>query len=170
MATAPSTERRLVTPPGATGGRTLNGAGAGGAAAEAEAPAAKKSKKKLMIIGGAVLAVVGVAAYMFLAPADKPGPPAEGKTTVLDSQTVNLADGHYLKLTVAIARVLGKDSSEFETSKANELVLEEFSNRAVADVATNEQRDALKKELLANLKKAYKGEIYEIYLTQFVTQ
>ncbi|WP_203872442.1 hypothetical protein, partial [Planomonospora parontospora] len=66
----------------------------------------KKSKKKLFIIAGAVLALVGAAAAYFLlfagsGKAEEPKP-EPGAIAALDAITINLADGHFLKLKMAL--------------------------------------------------------------------
>ena len=58
--------------------------------------------------GAKLFLVVGGAAYKILMPAPKPGPPKAGDTVVLDALTLNLTDGHYLQVAVAIQLVQGK--------------------------------------------------------------
>src|SRR5437764_292294 len=78
-------------------------AGATGAAA-GEGPA--KKSKKLLIVVPLVLALVAGAAWFFLLrgngePAKK-AEPKPGVVVTLDSVNINLADGHYLKLKLAL--------------------------------------------------------------------
>lgn len=127
-----------------------------------------KSKKGIMLI--VVVLLVAAGAYKFLAP-KKVSPPSGGDVVALDATTLNLAGGHYLKVAVAIQLVKGKASAgSFEVSHAQELVINEFSNRTVASLSANPARQALANELEVALKKAYPGEIYDLFLTQFVTQ
>jgi len=49
-------------------------------------------------------------------------------------------------------------------------VIDEFSNRTVASLSTNKARQALTAQLLDNIKGAYPGEVFDIFVTQFVTQ
>src|SRR5919107_1502044 len=82
-------------------------AGAGAAGAAAGEDGAKKSKKKLMLVLPLVLALVGGAVWFFLlrgsgseeAAHEEPKP---GAVVALESINVNLADGHYLKLKLAL--------------------------------------------------------------------
>jgi flagellar FliL protein len=140
-------------------------------ATEPKAPAKKKSKKKLIIIVVVVLVVV-LGAYKFvLAPKPKAGPPVGGDIVSLEANTLNLSDGHYLKIAVDVQLVKGKAAAAtFQMSHAEELVINQFSDRTVASLSTNAERLALTDQLEASMKKAYPNEIFSIYLTQFVTQ
>jgi flagellar FliL protein len=140
--------------------------------AGAKSPAAKKGskKRKIIILVVCVLAVAG-AAYKMLMPSPPAGPPKPGDTVALDATTLNLQDGHYLQVGVAIKLVEGKATKDdFDTSAASDLVIGEFSNRSVVYLASNANRDKLKGELETKLKKAYPGEIFKTYYTKFVTQ
>jgi flagellar FliL protein len=136
-------------------------------------PAEKKSllkNKKVLILLVCVLAVAG-AAYKMLMPSAPPGPPKPGDTVALDATTLNLADGHYLQIAVALQLVEGKATKDnFDTAQAADLLIDEFSNRSVVYLSTNANRDKLMGELQTKLKKAYPGEIYKVFKTKFVTQ
>ncbi len=104
----------------------------------AEAAPAPKSKKKLIIIVVAVLLVGGGAYKFVLAPKPKPGPPVAGDTVNLEANTLNLTDGHYLKIAVDVQLVKGKAAAAtFQMSQAEQLVIDEFSDRTVASLSTN---------------------------------
>jgi flagellar FliL protein len=127
------------------------------------------SAKKLVILAVAVLALGG-GGYMFLAPA-KAGPVTGGEVVTLEATTLNLSGGHYLKIAVAIQLVKGKASAaDFASSHAAELTIDEFSNRTVASLASNTARKRLSADLLTKIKTAYPKEVYDVFLTQFVTQ
>lgn len=156
-----------------SGGGVGRQGGAAPVAADAPsaAPAKKRfGKKKLIIMAVVGLVVVGAAYKFFLAP-KPPYKPSGGDTVALDVQTLNLAGGHYLKAGISVQLLKGKASAaKFDSSQADELVIEEFSNKTVESLATNDARSALMKDLLANMKKAYPDEIWQVYVTQFVTQ
>lgn len=142
-------------------------------AAPAEEPAAPKrslfKSKKFLIAVVALLAVAG-GAYKFLAPAPKPGPPVAGDIVTIDPTTLNLADGHYLKVGVAVQLIEGKATKDtFQISKAQEITINTFTNLSVQSLS-NKNRSKLKDDLAKAIKKAYPDEIYTVYLTQFVTQ
>ncbi|SDI82291.1 flagellar FliL protein [Frankineae bacterium MT45] len=171
MAIAAPTERKVV---GQTSVKTGAGANAGGkniagGAAEAEEPV-KKSKKKLIIIAAVLVLALGGAGYFFLMPKSTTvAVPKPGNIISMESTTLNLAGGHYLKLQVAIELVAGHEAG-MDTNEAANIVIDEFSNRTVAEISSQAQRDALKKDLVAKLKKAYPEKIYDVFLIQFVSQ
>lgn len=138
------------------------------AAAAAAKPSFLKSKKGIAAIV-AVLAVGG-GAYKFAMPT-KVGPPTGGDVVTMDATTVNLAGDHYLQIAVAIQLVQGKASAtSFQTSHAAELVIDEFSGLQAASLQTAATRNKRHDELEAALKKAYPGEVYDMFFTKFVTQ
>jgi flagellar FliL protein len=169
-ATAARENRTVSSKPSAVGK-----AGAGSKKGDpADAAGGKKKglfkSKKFLIILALVLALGG-GAYMFLKPAGKPAPPTGGDVVAMDATTLNLAGGHYLKLAVAIQLVKGKASAtDFNTSHAAELVIDEFSNRTVTALSSNAARKQLTGDLLTAIQKAYPGEVFQVFLTQFVTQ
>lgn len=160
----------------ARGGAGAGKGGAGskkGASAEDGAKGKKKSlfKSKKFVIVLALVLALGGGAYMFLKPAGKPAPPTGGDVVAMDATTLNLAGGHYLKIAVAIQLVKGKATGDsFNTSHAAELVIDEFSNRTVTALGSNAARKKLTGELLTAIQKAYPGEVFQVFLTQFVTQ
>jgi flagellar protein FliL len=130
-----------------------------------------KSKKKLIIIVVLLLAVAGAGYKFFLAKPTPPGPPAGGEIVQLDPETVNLNGGHYLKVAVAVQVVQGKSTAaDFQGSKAEQLIIDEFSNRTVPSLSINTARKKLAAELEKKIKSAYDGEVFTIFLTQFVMQ
>lgn len=140
----------------------------GGDAATVKKPSKLKSKKFVIILLAVLL--VGGGAYKFMAP-KKVGPPVGGDVVSMDPTTLNLADGHYLKIAISIQLVKGKAATaSFFTSHAAELVIDEFSDRSVASLASNAARQKLSDDLLAQIKQAYPGEVYDVFVTQFVTQ
>ncbi len=130
----------------------------------------KKPSKKVVIILVLILAVAGFLGYKKLMPA-KVLPPQPGDVVALDATTLNLEGGHYLKVAISVQLVAGKASStDFSTSQAAESVIEEFSDRSVPSLSSNAARDRLTTDLKSRIKKAYPGEVYDVFLTQFVTQ
>ena len=160
-----------------TGSGPVAPAKSGGAGKDADQDAAKdkaakgkffKSKKFIIAVVG--LLVVGGGAYKFAMP-HKAAPPTGGDVVAIDAMTVNLAGGHYLKVAAGVQLVKGKASaSDFDTSQAAQALIDEFSNRTVASISTNAAREKLRLQLVANVKKAYPGEVFDVFLTQFVSQ
>jgi flagellar FliL protein len=136
----------------------------------AEAP--KKGKTKLIIIVLAVLLLGGGAAGYFLfgkkdtAEAATPEP---GPVVSLEAITINLADGHFLKVSIAL-QATADAHEEPNGSKALDLLISQFSNKSVAELSSNDAREEQKKELVEKVKKAYEEEVYDVYFTEFVMQ
>jgi flagellar protein FliL len=142
-----------------------------------EAP--KKSKKMLMII---VIALVvmggGGAGAFFMLKGDKAEAKPEPKkgivTAIENDLTINLADGHYLKLGFALQETEEAGTEAVDTSEAINLAIDQYTGKSVAELSTEKGREAAKGELLEKIKKAYveedKEQIMDIYYTAFVTQ
>lgn len=153
------------------------------------------SKKKLIIIGilGAVLLLGGGVGgtYMLTKPAAAATEASveevlePGEVVALDAISVNLTDGNYLKVGLALQTVLDESAGEGSTapdgSKAMDLTIKEFSGRTMADLSNPEIRQSLQDELQTKIVEAYtvepakegdpaKKTIMGIYLTQFVMQ
>jgi flagellar FliL protein len=147
----------------------------GGKAAAAEAP--KKSKKKLIIIvAAAALVLAGVGGYFVFAGGGgkksaataKPSPIPGGVLTI-SALTVNLADGHYLKIQLAVQAAAGVPSDE-DTSDWADMTIAEFSNMSVAQLSTAEGREKAKTDLLKKIQAKDKDMVLDLYFTQFVMQ
>jgi flagellar protein FliL len=132
----------------------------------------KKSKKKLIIIVVAVLVVVAVAYEFVLAPkkAAKPGPPVPGLVVPIDAVTLNLQGGHFLKIALGLQEIKKPKDATLDVSKAEDIMIAEFSNKTMAALATDAGRNAAKADLLKQLEKAYPGDLMDVYYTQFVAQ
>ncbi|MEV8507331.1 flagellar basal body-associated FliL family protein [Actinoplanes sp. NPDC051475] len=143
----------------------------------AEAP--KKSKKLLMIIVLAVVLLGGGGAgawFMFFK-----GEPAQAKEPVKGTVvaienplTINLADGHYLKMGFALQMTEEAGEEEVDTSEALNLAIDQYTGMAIGELETEKGRESAKTELLEKVEKAYNVEdkhlVMGIYFTSFVTQ
>jgi flagellar FliL protein len=143
--------------------------------ATAEAP--KKSKKMLMIIVIAAVVLVGGGAgafFMFKGSSAQAAPKKGVVTAIDDALTVNLTDGHYLKLKFSLQQTAASGAVVVDTAEALNLAIDEYTGKAVADLSTEKGRDVVKEELLQKIVKAYTvdgtKEVMDIYYTQFVTQ
>jgi flagellar protein FliL len=144
------------------------------------ADAPKKSKKKLIIIAAAALVVLGGggAGAFFMLKGDsaeaKPAPVKGIVTPIEEALTINLADGHYLKLNFALQETEEAGTEAINTSEAINMAIDEYTGKSVAELSTEKGRDSAKAELLAKIEKAYaedgKQTIMDIYYTSFVTQ
>ena len=151
-------------------------------AAEA-APAKKKSKLPLIIIIVVIaLGATGAGAYMLLkgddttagaaAAAEKSEP---GEVVKLDAVTINLADGHYLKMAFALQATA--DAAEApDGSKAMDIAIATYTDMPIAELSTAKGRETAKAEFRKKIEEAYmdeetkKSAVMDVYLTQFVTQ
>jgi flagellar FliL protein len=143
----------------------------------AEAP--KKSKKMLLII---VIALVvlgggGGGAFFMLKgdSAEAAAEPVKGAVVTMDNAlTINLAEGHYLKLGFALQATEEAGAEEIDMSEAIDLAIDQYTGMEIAELETTKGREAAKAELLEKVEKVYNVEdkhiIMDIYFTQFVTQ
>jgi flagellar FliL protein len=143
----------------------------------AEAPK-KKSKKLLIIIIAAVVVLGGGGAgAFFMLKSDKataaPAPVKGIVTPLDDALTINLADGHYLKLNFSIQQT-DKDAVAVDTAEAKQIAIDIYTGKTVAELSTEKGRDAAKTEMVAEMVKAYTvekvQEVMDVYYTAFVTQ
>lgn len=134
---------------------------------EAELPEVKGGMVKKILIVVVALAVVGGAGWWFFL---KPGPsgPQPGAVSPLESIQVNLADGHYLRLGLALQ--LTTAAKEVDGSKALDAAIEVFSGLPAATVDKKSAREKLRGELEKQLEQRYDGEVMDVYFTEFVTQ
>ncbi|MGI4896724.1 MAG: flagellar basal body-associated FliL family protein [Janthinobacterium lividum] len=105
-----------------------------------------------------------------------------GAVVTLDPISLNLTDGHYLKVGLALQSVeisgAKEGASGPDGSKALDLAIGEFSNLSMADLSNAGQRQHYKDELQEKVIKAYTTDtdgkkeetVMGIYLTQFVMQ
>lgn len=144
---------------------------------EAAAEAPKKSNKMLIIIIAAVVLLGGGggAFFMLKGGSKAEAAPKKGAVTAIDSPiTINLADGHYLKLGFSLQQTDSMGEEAVDTSEALNLAINEYTGKTVAELSTEKGREAAKDELLKEIVKAYtvdkKQEVMDIYFTSFVTQ
>ncbi|MGV8846794.1 flagellar basal body-associated FliL family protein [Tessaracoccus sp.] len=133
-------------------------------------PTGKGKRKKLLIIAVAAFALA-VAAGLNLTVFKKTGPPpapVAGVVMVLDPVHVNLADGRYLKMTMALQ--MTADAAKPDGAKALDVAVTNLSLRRVSEMNTPEQRAAIKKELTGLIAKQYDKQVMNVYITEFITQ
>jgi flagellar protein FliL len=166
-----------------------------------------KKKKKLAIIIPVIVLVLGLGggAFMFLG-GGKKNAAASGPTTTsttapgpiirLDPITMNLTDGHVLKVGIALEALAkpqdpemkkvvtalsasggeGASSSSSSTSspmdgleaKALDLAIKDLGNKSFAELSAPQGRVHAQEELQKDIEEAYHGDIVEIYFTTFV--
>jgi flagellar FliL protein len=142
----------------------LNGAESEQAEADEAGP---RRGKKVLVLLVAVL-VVAFATWWFLLRPSGSEEPKPGAMLPLESTQINLADGHYLKVGIALQLVEG--AAEVDGSKALDATIELFSGQDVDDISQASTRKALKRKLGAELEERYDGDVMGVYFTEFVTQ
>jgi len=137
----------------------------------AEGAAPKKSKKKLIMIILAVLLLGGGGAggYFFFAGSGEEEKPEPGAVLPLEAITVNLADGHFLKVRIAL-QLTADVAEEPDGSKALDILISQFSNKSIAELASSAAREEEKKKLVQHIGEAYEDEVMDVYFTEFVMQ
>jgi flagellar protein FliL len=141
----------------------------------AEAP--KKSKKMLMIIVIAAVVLLGgggAGAFFMMKGDSAEAAPTKGTVKALDDAlTINLADGHYLKLNFSLQQTTDA-AEDVDTSEAQELAIDEYTGKSIAELSTEKGREECKSDLTAKIVKAYtedgKKMVMGVYYTSFVTQ
>jgi flagellar FliL protein len=106
----------------------------------------------------------------------------------LDPVNVNLADGHYLRVAVAlglgadehddgaVAKDDGhgggtdEDAPSIETAPASDLVLRTFSGLDIAELQSPAGRESAREQLHEQLNKFYGDKIHTVLFTEFVMQ
>src|SRR3954447_6860132 len=130
---------------------------------EKETPAGapkKKSKKLLLIIIIAVVLLGGGGAGAFLMLTSdkaqaKPAPKKGVVVTMENALTINLADGHYLKMGFTMQATEDAGTEAIDNSEAIDLAIDEYTGMSVAELSTEKGRDRAKQELLEKIEKAY---------------
>ncbi|GIJ48669.1 hypothetical protein Val02_55550 [Virgisporangium aliadipatigenens] len=139
----------------------------------AEGDAPKKGKGKLIIIIVVVVLLLGgggAGGYFYFAGGEEEAPaPEPGIVVALEPITINLADGHFLKVSIAL-QATAEAHEEPDGSKALDLMISQFSNKSVAELSSNEAREEAKKKLKEAVAEAYEGEVMDLYFTEFVMQ
>ena len=147
---------------------------------ETPAEAPKKSTKMLMIIVIALVVLgAGGAGAVFVLKGDSAEAagekPVKGAVVAMDSAlTINLADGHYLKLAFTLQATEEAGEAEIDNAEAIDIAIDKYTGMEIAELETEKGRTAAKAELLEEIEKVYNVDgthiIMDIYFTQFVTQ
>ena len=140
-----------------------------------EAEGGKGSRKKLLLIAApAALAVLALVWFFFLSgPSEEEkkeaAKPKPGEVVKIDPIHINLADGHFLKLGLALQATENAHEPP-DGSKALDLAIALFSGKEVTEINSGKHREEAKKHLLKEVGEAYEGEVMDVYFTEFVTQ
>jgi flagellar FliL protein len=133
------------------------------------AEAAPRGRKKLLLVVLVLLVAAAGAGYWFFLRPPADAPPEPGAVLKLDAIQVNLTQGHYLR--VGIALQASKDASaDLDGSKALDATIGLFSGQDMDRLQQTSYRNRLKRTLEHRLDEEYDGEVIGVYFTDFVTQ
>ncbi|MFC5381514.1 flagellar basal body-associated FliL family protein [Aquipuribacter nitratireducens] len=148
--------------------------------------AAPKGKKKLLLVVVAVVVLLlggGAAAFVLLggsgeataeeaATAEEHAEPEPGEVLALEPVTINLADGHYLQVGIALQAALeeGGGHGELEGSKALDILIADLTGKEMTELQDPAKRAEVKAHLVEEIAHAYHEAVYDIYFTTFVMQ
>ncbi|MFP3715004.1 flagellar basal body-associated FliL family protein [Puerhibacterium sp. TATVAM-FAB25] len=168
-----SVEQRVIGAPQKIGARSGASAAPAAAAAAPEPEPRKRRRWPVLVVALVALAAAGAAAaWFFLRTPDAEAAPPEpepGAVMLVDPVSLNLADGHYLRLGLGL-QLTAEVHEDPDPARALDLAIALFSGRHVDEVSDPATRDELKAQLAEQLHEAYEGEVLDVYLTEYVTQ
>ena len=103
----------------------------------------------------------------------KPDVGAPAHVINLSETSINLVDGHYLRVAVSLglcADVVLAAPADFMGAPAQDIVVSTLSGSTMVDLATSGGRDTAKKALTEQISAAYPGVVYEVFFVEFVMQ
>lgn len=124
-------------------------------------------RKKVLLLALVVVVVLAAGWWYFLKPST-PKPPEPGEVMTLEPIQVNLANGQYLRIGIALQ--LTADAYEADGSQALDAVIDLFSGVEQTELIKAGQRNEFKERLEQQLEEDYHGDVMEVYFTEFVTQ
>lgn len=103
-----------------------------------------------------------------------PGPEGVGSVLEMDPLTLNLADGHYLKVGIALQLPEGSDAALAKTegkgALAIDMAIELLSSKTMDELMPATARQELKQSLGNDVCHTYGGTVLTVYFTEFVMQ
>ena len=157
-------------------------------AAEPKGKSKKGLSRSTILIVVLLLVVAGGGVYFFLGSDSgtaesgaqaqpEPEPIVMGEVVTLEPIFINLKDGRFLKLGMALQTTHeggggghGGGDTEMNGAMALDAAIEVFSDQDMEMIATTSGRQQLKDELVARVIDGYGPEVTNIYFTEFVMQ
>jgi flagellar FliL protein len=96
-----------------------------------------------------------------------------GPVVTMDPININLAEGHYLRIAIALglsAEAKVDEEHGFDTAPASDVVLSTFSGMAMSELTSADGREHTREQLLEALADHYGGDVVHVYFTEFVMQ
>lgn len=141
-----------------------------------DSPKEKKGKSNLLPAVVLALGILGGGYFMggsgSASEAEAPEPPP-GEVATVEPLSLNLADGHFLKVGIALQlteEVHLEEFGEGELAKARDLLIDRLAGRKMEELASPEGREALKEELSEAARETFHDEVIDVYFTDFVMQ
>jgi flagellar FliL protein len=135
---------------------------------EAPAPPKRATKFKWVAVVLVVLVAGAVGYLALLKPSSEDAKPTPGEVLALEPIQVNLAQGRYLRIGIALQ--LTEETAEVDGSKALDATIKQFSGTSVGELSNDKTRRALKEQLERTVVEMYQDEVMALYLVEFVTQ
>jgi flagellar basal body-associated protein FliL len=95
--------------------------------------------------------------------------PVPGPMIPLTEQTLNLADGAFLRVIVVIVTTKGT-SAALDVTEGNQAVIDQFSNLPESALTGLANRNKARKQLFTRLEKLYPKKILDVTFNEFVMQ
>ena len=137
--------------------------------AEIDLEEAPRSRKKLLLVVLVLVVALAGAGYWFFLRPPADAPPEPGAVLKLDAIQVNLAQGHYLRVGIALQTKKGAPT-DLDGSEALDATIGLFSGQDMDRLEQTSYRNKLKRTLEHRLDQEYDGEVIGVYFTDFVTQ
>lgn len=101
-------------------------------------------------------------------------PPKEGPVDKLDAISINLANGHYAKVGIALQLSSAVNLETFKAEgaevKALDKVIAVIGGRDMAEFGSPQAIEAVKEKITEEVRPAFKCEVLEVLFTEFVMQ
>ena len=154
----------------------------------ADVAAPPRSRKKLFLAIGLVVLLLGAGGFFAkgLLPGSATAEPdpktVAGEVETLSPITLNLADGRYLKLTLALqlskaagleAGAAGEGAAVAPTvdgAKALDAAIDVLGRRTYAQLLATGGRASAQKALSTEVRKRYDGDVLRVYFSEFLMQ
>lgn len=135
----------------------------------AAGPTDKGAGRKKLILIAVLIVAIACAGYWFVIRTPPEASPEAGEVVVLEPIQLNLADGRYLRVAMALQATADVEE-EIDGSRALDAAIDVLSGLPLEEVAEPESRASLKEQLRERVMDLYEGQLMDIYFTEFVTQ
>ena len=96
-----------------------------------------------------------------------------GEIVTMDPISVNLAEGHFLKVGLGVQLSEAGSPEEFPKgpmAKVKDMLIDELAGGDMASLSTKEGKEKVKEELTKRAEEEFEGEVLGFYFTDFVMQ